>query len=257
MIKVATFNVNSLRVRLPIVVDWLKQHRPDILAVQETKVQDCEFPAQAFDELGYGYVFRGQKAYNGVAIFSPHAIENTAFGLLDEPVDEPRLVKADVCGISVVNTYIPQGRSPDSRTYRYKLTWFERLRQFFDANFDAANLVIWVGDLNVAPTAMDVYDPGMLLGHVCFNPQVQAALEQVQKWGFVDVFRRHCDQPGQFTFWDYRTRNPFAKNRGWRLDHIMATEPLAAASRQCYIDREPRTATRPSDHTPVVAEFDW
>lgn len=125
--KIATFNVNSIRARLPIVVDWLRANTPDVLAVQETKVQDPDFPGEAFDEIGYRYVFRGQKSYNGVALFSPHTIDNVEFGLDDEPKDEPRLAKASVNGLTIVNTYVPQGFQPDSDKYRYKLEWFARL----------------------------------------------------------------------------------------------------------------------------------
>jgi len=206
--------------------------------------------------LGYKYVFRGQKSYNGVAIFSPHDIEEVKYGLIDEPRDEPRLIAARVCGIDIVNTYVPQGQSPDSEKYQYKLRWFERLKEFFDANFKASDPLVWVGDLNVAPESIDVHDPVTLLGHVCFNPEVQAAFEAVKEWGFTDVFRKHCCDAGQYTFWDYRSRNPLKDNRGWRLDHVMATKSLAKKSLDCYVDREPRAKERPSDHTPIVAEFD-
>ncbi|MHC4117641.1 MAG: exodeoxyribonuclease III [Planctomycetota bacterium] len=255
--KIASFNVNSLRVRLPIVVQWLTDHNVDVLCVQETKVQDVDFPAQAFDEIGYNYVFKGQKTYNGVAIFSKYPIEQAACGFADEPKDQARLIRAQINGIVVVNTYIPQGQSPDSEMFQYKLDWFERLLKYFQANCRPDDAVLWMGDLNIAPDPIDVYDPEMLLGHVCFNPQVKAALDKVMAWGFVDVFRKHCKEAQQYTYWDYRGRNPFERNRGWRLDHMMATAALARKSTACYIDRKPRAAERPSDHTPVVAEFDW
>ena len=255
--KIASFNVNSLRVRLPIVVEWLTEHKPDVLCVQETKVQDVDFPAQAFDEIGYNYAFKGQKTYNGVAIFSKHEIENAVCGFSTEPKDEPRLIRAQVKGVWIVNTYIPQGQSPDSVKFQYKLNWFEHLLEYFRQNFEPEDPVLWMGDLNIAPEPIDVYDPEMLLGHVCFHPQVKAALYKVMSWGFVDVFRKHCKEAGQYTYWDYRARNPLERNRGWRLDHMMATAPLAETSTACYVDREPRAAERPSDHTPVVAEFDW
>jgi exodeoxyribonuclease-3 len=136
------------------------------------------------------------------------------------------------------------------------LKWFDRLLTFFDKNFKSADSIVWVGDFNVAPEPIDVYDPESLLGHVCFCPEVMDALNKVILWGFVDVFRMHCKEPGQYTFWDYRMRNSFKRNVGWRLDHIMATKPLAEKCTACYIDTQPRTAKRPSDHTPIVAEFD-
>ena len=255
--KVANFNVNSLRIRLPLVLQWLGEHQPDILCVQETKVQDIDFPTDAFDETEYKYVFKGQKSYNGVAIFSKNKITDVEFGFDNEPRDKPRLIKAKINGVMVVNTYIPQGHSPESEKFEYKLNWFNRLCKFFEKNFRPADPVLWVGDFNVAPEPIDVYDPEGLLGHVCFHPDVHKALSKIMRWGFVDVFRMHCSEPGQYTFWDYRVINSVKRNIGWRLDHIMATKPLAKKSVACYIDKKPRLADKPSDHTPIVAEFDW
>ena len=257
LMKVASFNVNSLRARVPIVLEWLGEHRPDVLCVQETKVQDADFPGQEFDKSEYKYVFRGQKSYNGVAIFSRGEMTSVRFGFDDEPKDEPRLIKAEISGIAVVNTYVPQGYLPDSEKFEYKLNWFSRLLDYFDKNFDRSEPVLWVGDFNIAPEAIDVYEPEALLGHVCYHPDVHRALQEVMEWGFVDVFRRHCGEAGQYTFWDYRLRGSVRRNLGWRLDHIMATEVFAEKSTACHIDREPRLTERPSDHTPIVAEFDW
>ena len=255
--KIASFNVNSLRARLPIVLQWLSETQSDVLCVQETKVQDIDFPTDEFERSGYGYAFKGQKSYNGVAIFSRSEITNTQFGFDDEPKDQARLIKAEINGIVIVNTYIPQGHSPESEKFEYKLNWFNRLLTFFDKNFKPADPVLWVGDFNIAPQPIDVYDPEGLLGHVCFHPEVHKVLEDVMQWGFVDVFRMCCDQPGQYTFWDYRLPNSVKRNLGWRLDHIMATQPLAKKAVACYIDKKPRLAERPSDHTPIVAEFEW
>ena len=255
--KVVSFNVNSLRVRLPIVLDWLAEYQPDIFAVQETKVQDINFPTDAFDKTRYKYVFKGQKSYNGVAVFSRSEITNVKFGFDDEPKDQARLIKTEIKGIVIVNTYIPQGYLAESEKFEYKLNWFKRLGRYFKKNFKPAEPVLWVGDFNVAPEPIDVYDPEGLSGHVCFHPEVHKALKAVCQWGFVDVFRMYCREAGQYTFWDYRLRNSFKRNLGWRLDHIMATQPLAKKSTACYIDKKPRFAERPSDHTPIVAEFDW
>jgi exodeoxyribonuclease-3 len=255
--KVASFNVNSLRARLPIVLQWLRQNQPDVLCVQETKVQDEDFPSGDLDKSGYRYVFKGQKSYNGVATLSKSKITNVQYGFDDEPQDQARLITAEINGIVIVNTYVPQGYMPDPDKFEYKLNWFKRLHHYFKKKFKPADPVLWVGDLNVAPQAIDVYDPETLLGHVCFHPEVHKALDKVVKWGFTDVFRMHCSEPGQYTFWDYRLRNSFKRNLGWRLDHILATQPLAKKCTACYIDKEPRTAEKPSDHTPIVAEFDW
>jgi len=255
--KIGSFNVNSLRARLPIVLQWLTEHQPNVLCVQETKVQDADFPTDAFETSGYKYVFKGQKSYNGVAIFSRSQISNVKFGFDDEPKDQARLIKAEFNGIVTVNTYIPQGYLPESEKFEYKLNWFNRLLTFFDKNFKPTNPILWIGDFNIAPEPIDVYDPKSLLGHVCFCPEVTEALNKIVQWGFVDVFRMHCKEPGQYTFWDYRLRNSFKRNLGWRLDHIMATQPLAKKCTACYIDKEPRTKEKPSDHTPIIAEFDW
>lgn len=254
--KVASFNVNSLRVRLGVVIKWLEEHQPYVLAVQETKVQDADFPSAAFDEIGYNYAFRGQKSYNGVALFSRSEILDVRSGFANEPKDEARLISGRLGGLTVVNTYIPQGYLAESEKFDYKLDWFERLLRYFEQNFDPTDAVVWVGDLNVAPSAIDVYDPVALAGHVCYHPEVHKALSRVMEWGFIDVFRLHCKDAGQYTFWDYRVKNPLKLNRGWRLDHIMATRAVAEKSTACYIDKGPRVMQRPSDHTPVVAEFD-
>ncbi len=254
--KIASFNVNSIRARLPIVTDWLTKNQPDILCVQETKVQDKDFPGQAFDEINYQYVFKGQKSYNGVAIFSKQKAENIRYGFNEEPKDEPRLISAQINGVTIVNSYVPQGNMPESEQFEYKLNWFDRLLDYFDSNFKNTESIVWVGDLNIAPEPIDVHDPVGLLGHVCYHPDVHKALQKVMKWGLVDVFRMHCKEARQYTFWDYRMRNTFKNNIGWRIDHIMATKPIAEKSTACYIDKEPRQLERPSDHTPIIAEFD-
>ena len=253
--KVASFNANSLRSRLDIVLGWLDANGPDVLCVQETKVQDVDFPHEAFASSGYEYVFKGQKKYNGVAIFAREAITDAAFGLDDEPVDEARIIRAKVGGVWIVNTYVPQGFERISEKFQYKLDWFKRLRKYFDDHFSADDAVLWMGDLNVAMDERDVHDPERLLGHVCYCPEVQDALRDVAGWGFTDVFRMLCDEGGQYTFWDYRARNALENNRGWRLDYIMATKSMAAKCKKCWVDREPRGMVKPSDHTFLIAEF--
>jgi exodeoxyribonuclease-3 len=255
--KIATYNANSIRPRMPLILKWLQKHQPDVLCIQETKVQDSDFPEMAFNSAGYKCAFRGQKSYNGVAVISKYPLKDVEYGLDDGgPADEPRLIKAIAGQVNIVNTYVPQGYLPDTDKFAYKLEWFRRLRAYFERHFKPTDLVVWVGDLNVAPEAIDVHDPVRLLGHVCFNPQVQAALKDVMAWGLVDVFRMHCKEPGQYTFWDYRMTKNVKQNLGWRLDHIIAAKPLAQKSTACYIDKEPRTQANPSDHTFVVAEFD-
>jgi exodeoxyribonuclease-3 len=254
--KIATFNANSIRSRIDIVLGWLEENQPDVLCVQETKAQDKDFPEAAFDGSGYEFAFKGMKAYNGVAIFSKSKISDVSFGLDDEPKDEPRLIRAKVNGVNIVNTYIPQGNAPDSEKFVYKLDWYKRLGEYFARNFTPDEPVIWLGDMNVALDERDVHSPERLLGHVCYCPAVWDAFKNVASWGFVDTFRKHCQEDGQYTFWDYRAKNTLETNRGWRLDYIMATKVLADKCTSCVVDREPRAMEKPSDHTFLVAEFD-
>jgi len=255
--KIASFNANSVRARLPIIVDWLAAQQPDVLCIQETKAQDKDFPAQAFADAGYRVAFKGEKSYNGVAMVSKEELADVAFGIDDggEP-DETRLVRARLGDVAIVNTYVPQGTDVDSPRFAYKLEWFKRLKSLFTRHYKPTDLLVWVGDLNVAPEPMDVYDPERLDGSVCYHPAERAALADVKEWGLVDVFRKHCGEPKQFSFFDYRMPKAVDRGLGWRLDHVLATEPLAARSTAAYIDLAPRRLTKPSDHTPIVAEFD-
>jgi exodeoxyribonuclease-3 len=255
-VTIATFNVNSIRSRMPILLPWLESRSPDIVCLQETKVQDQEFPQDALHAAGYNVVFSGQKSYNGVAILSKSEPSSLVRGFADGgPADEPRLLAARIDGITVINTYVPQGREIDHEMYQYKLAWFGRLRTFLDRHCSPEQPIAWVGDLNVAPADIDVHDPKRLLGHVCFNPQVTEAFHTVTDWGFVDVFRKHMPDGGNYTYYDYRAKNGVADGKGWRIDHILATQPLADRSIRCWIDLEPRLADKPSDHTPLLAEF--
>jgi exodeoxyribonuclease-3 len=255
--KIATFNVNSIRSRLDIILTWLKEHQPDVLCIQETKVQDKDFPGLAFVDAGYDVVFRGEKSYNGVALISRVKPQRVKFGLDDgKPPDETRLVSARIGPIHVVNTYVPQGRSIDHEMYKYKLQWFKRLKAWFDRHFTTRSKLVWVGDLNIAPTPADVHNPEDQADHVCFHKDVQKAFADTLSWGFVDVFRKHHPEPGQFSFFDYRTVNAAKRGMGWRVDHILATPALAKKCTNAFIDLEPRLQPKPSDHTPVVAEFD-
>jgi exodeoxyribonuclease-3 len=255
--RVATFNVNSVRARLPVLLPWLKRERPHVVCLQETKVRDPLFPAAAFAGLGYHASFRGVASHSGVALLSTEEPDDVRFGLDDGgPADGDRLVAARIRGISIVNTYVPQGRDPADPLFAYKLTWISRLGRYVGQHFAPEDPVLWLGDFNVAPESIDVHDPVRLVGHVGFHPDERAALARVKAWGFVDVFRQHVPGPGQYTFWDYRAADAVARRKGWRVDHIWATSCLAQRSRRAWIDTAPRLADRPSDHTPVLAEFD-
>ena len=257
VLKVATYNANSIRARMDAILSWLAKESPDVLCVQETKVQDADFPAAPLEEAGYQVVFRGQKAHAGVAIISKDELEDVAFGIDDgEEPDEPRLIRGTIHGIHVIDTYVPQGRSPDSEQFQYKLHWFERLRALFERHYAPEDMLLWAGDFNVAPLDIDVHDPKRLARHVDFHPDARAALEQVREWGFEDVFRRlHPDEAGHYSYFDYRVRGSVDRGLGWRIDHIWTTEPLAQRVTSSWIDVEARRGERPSDHTFLVAEF--
>ncbi len=253
---VATFNVNSVRKRLPLVLAWLKDRRPDVLCLQETKVQDAEFPSLALAESGYHLTFRGMKAYNGVAVLSRKEPESVRAGLDDqEDADEARLLHVVIDGLPIVNTYIPQGFELDSPKYAYKLGWFKRLKAYFARHFSPDQPVLWCGDMNVAPEPIDVHSPDKHLKHVCFHEDARKAYKDTVSWGFEDVFRRLYPDRQQYTFWDYRQPNALASNRGWRIDHILATPPLARRCVKADVDLEPRRDPNASDHTVLWAEF--
>ena len=255
LMKIATFNANSIRSRMPIVLDWLEKNKPDVLCVQETKVQDHDFPSEAFEGSGFEVVFKGQKKYNGVAIFSRSKISDVSTEMDDAGDEQARFIKAVVNKTTIVNTYVPQGFERESEKFEYKLEWLARLKRYFKRNFTPDSPIIWVGDLNTAMEARDVYDPKGLWGHVCYCQEVRDAVGKTVKWGFTDVFRMHNQEDKQYTFWDYRELS-FRRNNGWRLDYIMATAPLAKKCTKCRIDKEPRGREKPSDHTFLVAEFD-
>jgi exodeoxyribonuclease III len=255
--RIATYNVNSIRNRLHIIIPWLKEQKPDVLCMQETKVEDAQFPREPFQEEGYHVIYCGLRQYNGVAIASRAKPAAVHYGLSDGgPADEDRLIAAVFSGISVVNTYVPQGRKRETTHFAYKLAWFERLGKYFAHNYTPDAPLIWCGDLNVAPEPIDVHDPKRILGHVCFTPEVWDAFAAVRSYGLEDIFRRHHPgEAGLYTFFDYRVPQAVKRGMGWRVDHILATRPLASRSLRCDIDMDPRLAEKPSDHTILFADF--
>lgn len=255
--RIATFNCNSIRSRLDIILDWLQKNQPDVLALQETKVIDELFPAAPLRDAGYHIVFRGMKAYNGVAIVSRRAPDEAHFGFSDRgPGDEPRLLHARFGRLHIVNTYVPQGRALDHPMFDYKVKWFARLRRWMDARFTPRDEVLWLGDLNVAAEPIDVNNPEKRGEHVCYHASARRAFAKCRAWGFEDVFRCFRPEPGHYTFFDYRKPFTPARKEGWRLDYLLASPPLAERVRACWIDLAPRAAARPSDHTPVVGDFE-
>ncbi|MCX7817827.1 MAG: exodeoxyribonuclease III [Kiritimatiellae bacterium] len=255
--KIATFNVNSIRSRMPVLVRWLSLAGPDVLCLQETKVRDEEFPCRELEQLGYHVAFRGEKAWNGVAILSRSPPDEVEFGLpIGTPPDQTRIMRARFRDLWVVNTYVPQGREISDPHYQYKLQWFARLREFWASRFRPdRDRVLWVGDMNVAIEPEDVHAPDQYTDHVCFHIDARRALAACRDWGFIDVYRRFHPEPGRYSFFDYRTPNAVRRGLGWRLDYIFATAPVADEAKDAWIDLEPRTWEKPSDHAPVVAVF--
>ena len=256
--KIATFNCNSVRARLPVIVRWLEKEDPDILALQEIKVQTDIFPHEPFEDLGYHCEVRGRKSYAGVATISKKPPDEVNAGFRDGDESEwSRLLACRWGRLHVINTYVPQGRKMESEHFQYKLEWFDRFRKMLDVNYTKRQRVLWTGDFNVAPEPRDVYDSKRLMGHVDHNPEVFKALAKVREWGFIDLFRKfHPDDEDAYSYWDYRGGNTFAANRGWRVDHIYVTNSLANKAKSCDIDREPRGWEKPSDHTFMLAQFD-
>ncbi len=254
--KIATYNVNSIRKRLPIVLEWLRLHQPDVLCLQETKVVDAEFPLAAFTSAGYYAAFRGMKSYNGIATLTRNPPEQIIYGLHHEAGNEDvRILQTMVNGVRIVNTYIPQGGTVQSEKYQFKLAWFARLQTYFEEHLDRGRPAIWLGDLNVAPEPIDVYHPDRRVNDVDFHIDARNAYKAVRDRGFVDVFRKLHPERVQYTYWDY-FRNAFQNNFGWRIDHILATEVLANQCIAADVDLAPRREVAASDHTIVWADFD-
>lgn len=252
--KIATWNVNSIRVRLPQVLEWLKQESPDVLCLQETKITDEEFPAAAFRDAGYHAVYAGQKTYNGVATLSRTAPEKILASLPGVDGAQKRLLAASVGNVRLVNVYIPNGEEVGSEKYSYKLSWLAALEKFLAAELKTHPRLAVLGDYNIAPEERDVHDPRLWTGRVLFSDPERAAFQRLIDGGLADVFRRFEQPEKSFSWWDYRM-NAFRRNLGLRIDHILCSPALASVCRRCRIDGEPRKHERPSDHAPVVAEF--
>lgn len=255
--KVATFNANSIRVRLPTILDWLDAHRPDVLALQETKVADANFPVAEIRERGWHVAFHGQKSYNGVATISRYPLENVEFGLgREEFSGDYRVLAGTYAGVRIINSYVPNGSRLGSDKFLYKLNWLEQFHAMLTKKYSPSQPIIWTGDINIAPTPEDVYNSPRHYGKVGHHPAEFERLNRILHWGFRDVFRKFHEGPGHYTFWEFVIPRAIQNNLGWRIDHIYATESVYAAAAKCEVDMAPRLAERPSDHTFVWAEFD-
>ncbi len=254
MPKIATWNVNSLNVRLPQVLDWLRDEQPDILALQETKLTDPDFPTLDIAEAGYQAVFAGQKTYNGVAILSrlPASEIVTDLPGLDDP--QRRVLGATIGKVRVLNLYIPNGQAVGSDKYAYKLAWLDRLAAFAETELARHPRLVMLGDFNIAPDDRDVHDPAAWAGQVLCSEPERTAFRHLLALGLQDTFRLFPQEDQSFSWWDYRAA-AFRRNLGLRIDHILASPALAAACTACRVDKTPRGWERPSDHAPVIAEF--
>ena len=251
---IATWNVNSVLARLPLVLQWLGRARPDVLCLQETKCADERFPAREFAELGYKSETHGQPTYNGVAILARAPLVDVQRGFPGgEEGAHVRLLAATVGGVRVVNVYVPNGQSVGSEKFDFKLKWVRRLREFFDEEYWPDDDVLLCGDFNVAPEDRDVHDPELWRGKILCSRPEREAIGVVKDWGFADAFRLHNEGEGHYSWWDYRAGS-FRRNTGLRIDHVWLSEPLAARCKRAWIDKEPRGWERPSDHTPVLVE---
>jgi exodeoxyribonuclease-3 len=252
--KLATWNVNSLKVRLPQVLDWLAAHQPDVLCLQETKLEDASFPADAVRAAGYEPLYSGQKTYNGVAILARTAATDALHAIPGLGDAQKRVLAASFGALRVACLYVPNGQSVHSDKYRYKLEWLAAATTWLKSELAAHSRLAVLGDFNIAPEEQDVHDPKAWEGQVLFSEPERKAFQNLLSLGIKDAFRLFPQPDKSFTWWDYRM-NAFRRNRGLRIDHILVSEGAAAACRWCTIDVAPRHAERPSDHVPVMADI--
>jgi exodeoxyribonuclease-3 len=253
--KLATWNVNSLKVRLPQLLAWLAQVQPDAVCLQETKLEDQNFPVAEIEAAGYRCLYSGQKAYNGVAILSRRPLTDPAVGIQGFADEQKRVLAATVDGVRVVCVYVPNGESVDSPKYAYKLAWFDALRASLERELEHHSGLAVLGDFNVAPEPRDVHDPRLWEGKVLFSVPEREALRRLLDLGLADSFRLFDQPERSFSWWDYRM-NQFKRNMGLRIDHILLSPPLAKQAKASTIHKQVRAQERPSDHAPVVTELD-
>jgi exodeoxyribonuclease III len=254
-LRIATWNVNSLRVRLPHLQEWLAANPVEVIALQETKLPDADFPAAELQALGWHSVFSGQRTYNGVAILAREAPLDIVAGIPGFDDEQRRVLAATVQGVRVIDVYVPNGQTVGSDKFAYKLRWFEALRAYVMAELGRHERLVVLGDFNVAPEDRDVHDPKAWEGSVHVSPPERAALAALAAVGLQDCFRLFEQPEKAFSWWDYRMM-AFRRNAGLRIDLILASQALAQKCGGCHIDKAPRKLERPSDHAPVVAAFD-
>ena len=254
--KIASWNVNSLKVRLGHVLQWLEQDQPDVLALQETKTEDAQFPLDAFTESGWEVVFSGQKTYNGVAIIAKSTPQDVITDIPDLDDPQRRIIAATVDDVRIINLYVVNGESPGSEKFAYKMDWLQKVTAFIESQIETYGDVVVLGDFNIAPDARDVHDPVKWKDKILCTHEERNCLNNILDLGLQDTFRLMHDEGDHFSWWDYRM-NGFARGYGLRIDLVLSTEELSETLAAAWIDKTPRTWERPSDHTPVIAEFDW
>jgi exodeoxyribonuclease-3 len=262
-VRLATWNVNSLKARLPRVEEWLEYTQPDVVCLQETKIADGAFPSMGFAALGYDAAYHGDGRWNGVAILSRVGLDDVSLGfgessagtLADEVAAERRLISAVCGGVRVCSVYVPNGRTLDSEQFPAKLDWLRRLRAWLPTIAAPGEPLAVCGDFNIAPDDRDVYDPSRYIGTTHTSPEERAALADLERWGLTDAFRSLYDDGALFTWWDYRAGD-FHNHRGMRIDLVLVTAPLLERVRWGIIDRNARKGKLPSDHAPLVFDFD-
>ena len=252
--KIASWNVNTLRVRLPHVLQWLDNVRPDVLALQEIKLTDADFPANALADIGYQAICSGQPTYNGVALLSRDEPEDVVTALPDFQDPQRRVLGARIGEVYVLDLYVPNGQSLDSDKYRYKLDWLAQLDAWVPGLLKRQPNLVMLGDFNIAPEDRDVHDPAAWEGQVLVSDPERQAFQRLLGHGLKDSFRLHQEGGGHYSWWDYRSAG-YQRNRGLRIDHILLSSPLAERCAAAWIDPEPRGWERPSDHTPVLVEL--
>ena len=255
MMHIATWNVNSLRVRLPHLAQWLAANPIDAIGLQELKLPDEQFPRAEIEALGMHAAHYGQKTYNGVAILARSALADVMTGIPGDDDPQRRVIAATIGGVRLINVYVPNGQEVGSEKYAYNLAWLERLRVWLAGELARHPQLAIVGDFNIAPEDRDVHDPAKWEGSVHVSAPERKALSAITGLGLVDLFRRFEQPPGTWSWWDYRM-GAFRRNHGLRIDLVLASAALAARCKACTVDRGPRAWERPSDHAPVVASFD-
>ena len=252
--KIAAWNVNSLNVRLPHVLDWLATNKPDVLCLQETKQEDSKFPYDALKEVGYNAVHFGQKTYNGVAILSTHEISDVEYGIANFDDEQKRVISATINGLRVICVYIVNGQAVDSEKYEYKMRWLTALNGWLASELQKYPKLAVLGDYNIAPDDRDCHDPAAWIGQILVSPLEREHFQRLLQLGLHDSFRLFDQPEKSFSWWDYRMMG-FRRNLGMRIDHILVSDALKVDCKAAYIDKAPRKLERPSDHTPVVLEL--